>query len=247
MLAQTAPYFGIAAIYFVIRGSILGEVQIPEGSAYKMSFDPSAILWRAWVFIGNIWNLSFETPGATGEGSYATWLASRLGFSKRWITGTELIFLASASALLAISVLRGARKNLWLLVPLLWIFLFIGPTFLIRNIQVYYILEPMAGAAMLLAIAVDSWKPPGPVLWRAWGIVLALAGLNTLVHSQHIHIYSWRFCADAAETVFKEIKADRGIPAAKSDRGRAGCGTGRLLVLHDHGRWERASVSARLG
>ena len=214
LTVKTLPNAVIVAVYLASRFLVLREQIAGADSFYTPSFDAPDVLWRAWVLWGNVWNLSLAEPHVSGVGSYATWLAARFPVFEEWVKPGELVFLALASGLLLVTIVRGWQRDFRLLVPMLWVGLFIGPTLFVRNVQVYYILEPLAGFSMLLATALDGWKPRSAFV--LWAVVLVIGGVNSAVQNQQVQVFSWRFCADQAEAVFEPIATKAAEPETKS-------------------------------
>jgi hypothetical protein len=101
-----------------------------------------------------------------------------------------------------------ARWRAWLF-PLAWIALYFGPTLLTRNAQMYYLYEPLAGAAVLLAVCLDGAR----ARWlRTWTVALVLIALSGAM-SNHASAYHWQTTANAAQQIQRPvIEAHRGEP-----------------------------------
>src|SRR4029077_2001596 len=102
-----------------------------------------AMSYRAWIFAGNLFNVSLAPTEVSGNGSFATLLH---GIAPGIVRGTrpwDATFVILASILVIGLTLAALFKDQRLWVPLVWAGAFIGPTFLINNIQMYYVLESL--------------------------------------------------------------------------------------------------------
>jgi len=68
---------------------------------------------------------------------------------------------------------------------------------LIRNHQVYYHHEALAGLAVLLGICLDRVSRPQMTIWF---VVVALIAVNGFVSNRRSYV-NWQFCSDQAEIV----------------------------------------------
>jgi hypothetical protein len=90
-----------------------------------------------------------------------------------------------------------------------WIAAYFGPTLLTRNIQMYYLYEALAGAAVLLALCLDRGDRR---LRAAWAGALVVIAANGLV-SNYTSLYTWQFVANAAQQADAPlVLAHRGAP-----------------------------------
>ena len=202
----TMPYVLIAACYLAVRIVVLAGAEIAEGSAYKIAFDPTSVWHAMVVFGGNMWNFSFGTQ--MGNGSYASWLADIFGWQETWERRAEFALVVFGSGLLGFTMFQGWRRDWRLLIPLVWIGSFIGPTFLIGQNQIYYIYESMAGLAMLLAMSLDGVGRRSGTVFGLWVGVLLLTGWSGFIHGQSVDSYAWRGCTDDAERLY-ELLSDQ--------------------------------------
>ena len=85
-----------------------------------------------------------------------------------------------------------------------------GPL-LIRNLQIYYFYEPLAGAAVLLGMCLDRSDPRfSRSLLQVWTFALVIIGVNGLL-SNYISLYHWQSGADKVEKIQKPLlEAHRG-------------------------------------
>jgi len=102
---------------------------------------------------------------------------------------------------------RGAGRAL--LFPLAWVALYLGPTLLVRNVQLYYMHESLAGAAVLLGMCLDR---AGRRLAGVWWVALVLIGVNGAL-SNSSSSYHWQAGASAVQMVQQPVlEAHRGEP-----------------------------------
>jgi hypothetical protein len=59
--SRLAPFAGIAGVYFLIRTIVLNGEAIGSSGAYHLTLSPGPILYRAWIFAGNLFNVSLGT------------------------------------------------------------------------------------------------------------------------------------------------------------------------------------------
>ncbi len=202
--AQLVPFIGISLLYVLIRVAILGNpfASHSSGSAYHLGFNWLPIAYRIWLFGGNIFNVSLSEIQVTGSGSFATLLHIVAPGVVRSTRPLDIAFVFAAAALLAgsLAVAVWRDKRLWL--PVVWIAVFIAPTFLIQNIQIYYILEPVGGLALLVSMIFGNLSN---LAWKnLWIALLAAMAVNSAIESRFVNVYSWRFCANAAQRAYVE-------------------------------------------
>src|SRR5579884_1865393 len=192
---RLAPLPVMVALYLALRQAIVGLVPT-NNAAYspQLALDVSA--WKVAIFLGTLGNLSLD-PGTTGGSGLGGWTASHLLGSSVWATVGEALLFAPLVALLATTLWAGRGARWRLLLPLVWIAAYFGPTLITRNIQMYYLYEVLAGAAVLLALCLDQADRR---LRAAWAAALLVIALNGLV-SNYTSLYTWQFVANAAQQV----------------------------------------------
>jgi hypothetical protein len=200
--SRLAPFAGIAAVYFLIRTIVMQGDATGISPYYRLTLSPGPILYRAWLFAGNLFNVSLGTIEVTGSGSFATVLHAVAPGIVREIRPWDAVFVVLASALVIGMTLRALLRDERLWIPIVWAAVFIGPSFLIANIQMYYVLEPLAGVALTLAMVVGTLR--GRYWPYACVVVLGIVAINTAVESRSVGVYSWRFCANAARRAYDE-------------------------------------------
>ena len=205
LLSGITPYVLIALIYLGIRTGAIVDVELLGDSDYQVSFNVMHVSRGLLVFWGEIWNLPFNSSLEGGVGSFATLLAFIRPGIGAWVTFLEWAFLLAASGLFAVTAFRASRIDSRLWVPVLWTGAFLGPPLVIQVMREYYILEPMTGISIFVAMSLNAWHP---IRWRLlapWLVVLLVSVLNGLVHSQRIDALAWRYSVDLAENAYETI------------------------------------------
>jgi len=93
-------------------------------------------------------------------------------------------------------------------VPLVWIGLYLAPLFLIRNHQVYYYQEPLAGLVLLMGISLERASRS---LLITWCVIVVLIAANGFVSNRRSR-YDWQNWADRAETVKSLVASQKDNP-----------------------------------
>ena len=212
---RLAPLAAMVLVYLVVRQVVVGLV--PSSSplyAPEVAFD--VIARKLLLFASAIANLSFGWVNlplidrqAAGGGGLAEWLAVsrlRLGAYAPWF---EPAFCAALAAVVLCTLAVGRRAGRALLLPLAWVGLYLGPTLLVRNVQLYYMYESLAGAAVLFGMCLARADRR---LLGVWGLGLVLIGVNGTV-SNYSSAYHWQSAANAARRVVEPlVAAHRGEP-----------------------------------
>lgn len=202
-LIRMSPFAAIVAVYLAARAVVMRGVVFGGGPVYSVHWDPLQILWRGWVFAGNVFNVSMAAP-STGIGSFADLLKDGLPWLHVRTHAWDVAFLLMAIGFLGFGFVIALRRDPRVLVPLSWALAFIGPTFLIRNLHVYYVLEPLAGMALLVAMLAATLQRDYP-WWRpAMTGILLVAVVNTAVQSRTPEAYAWWKFAGAAEQAYQQ-------------------------------------------
>src|SRR5262249_7710282 len=155
---------------------------LSEHAAYAPQLSPDVASTKLLVFASTMANLSYGRDDVTGAGGLGTLLPRlgaaipRLGARIQALAPVveHALFLA-CMGLVGLTLWQGRRAGWALLFPLLWIAAYFGPTLLTRNIQMYYLYEPVAGAAVLLALCLDRSDRR---LRKAWVVALLLIAAN---------------------------------------------------------------------
>lgn len=192
---RLAPFAIVSGSYLVLRYILTGPIN-PDNAIYSPRFSIPVILWQAKGFLATVGNFSLSNPGFMGERGLTGVLADNSKVVEFALCGALWLFI--------LYVCWQARQR-WrlLLVPLVWIGLYLFPIFLIRNHQVYYHQEPLVGVALLIGMSLDRAKRS---LIISWNIVIVLIAVNGFISNQRSYYY-WQGTADRAEAVVKPIVA----------------------------------------
>lgn len=200
-------------IYLFARSAIV--LTLPTTNpVYSPKLFWDLTLHKLVIFLSALGNLSvatlpldLSTSGARGA---STWLASLDGNRGFWTEDVTEWFLFSVFILLIVLTLVAGRRAGWKLVfPLVWIAGYFAPTLLTRNLQMYYMYEPMAGAVVLLAICLDAARP---WLKAVWLPMVLFIGINGYLSNQR-SLYHWQFAARGTRQFEKPlVESYRGKP-----------------------------------
>jgi hypothetical protein len=197
--ALMLPVVGMAMIYLLIRYSIVGG--LPDSNPIytpQLSLENSAR--KMLILASGIWNLSFINRAATGESGFTPAMVQHLGLSSRF-NYLDWGLLLACSALFAITLILARREwHRWVL-PIIWAVAYYSPTFLIRNLQVYYIQESLAALAVLVGVCLD--RAPRRLM-ICWSIAIVMAGVNG-VFSNYRSSYFWQDGASVAQRVYSDL------------------------------------------
>ncbi|MEK6325019.1 MAG: hypothetical protein AABN33_25550 [Acidobacteriota bacterium] len=197
------PFVIVSASYLVLRYVLTGPIN-PDNPVYspRLSF-PNAV-WQAQAFFTTVGNFSLGSPSSMGERGLGGVLA---GNSQ----AVEFALCAGLWLLIVYTLWRGRSSWRLLIVPVVWIGLYLSPIFLIRNHQVYYYQEPLVGVALMVGICLDQARR---ALLTTWGVAVALIATNGFISNQRSY-YAWQHTADRAEVV-KPIVATQKCNPPKS-------------------------------
>jgi len=184
-----APLAIISLSYLVLRYVLTGPIN-PNNPVYSPRLSFGVAVWQAKAFFATVGNFSLTNAGSMGERGLSGVLA---GNSRAVELG-----LCVALWLLILLTLWQARAS-WrlLIVPVVWIGLYLFPLFLIRNHQVYYHQDPLVGLALLIGIGLDRASRR---LMMTWYVVIALIAINAFISNRRSY-YDWEYVADRAEIV----------------------------------------------
>jgi hypothetical protein len=198
--------FGLGALaYLVARSQIAASAADNPIYAPHLSLDQARI--KLLAFSAAWGNLAFDfresLRGSLGDGLAdvlrATWLPTLAGSTGRWL---EIAFYVALWGLVLATIARGWRgQGARLLFPVAWLLAFLGPSLATRAVHIYYFYESLAGAAILLGLALAQAR------WRllgAWGVaIVAIAWLGWA--SNRTSDYHWRFGAEQAERLRQPV------------------------------------------
>lgn len=223
---RLVPLAGLVVAYLAVRYSVVGFV--PSGNpVYSPALSPDVAARKLLVFTSTLWNVSFTDPGLSGSGGVLSGLVTAWIGPQSWTRGIELPVYLLGMALLVGTAALGWRAGRVQLFPLAWIAAYFGPTFLTRNVQLYYGYEPLAGLAVLLGIWLDCASRHRTTdiarrLPRLWTIALVVLGINGAV-SNYASRYSWQERGDAAHGVWQTALVPRRDTALESVTFLTGC------------------------
>lgn len=200
------PLVAIAILRMALRHAVVGPLPWSH-PVYAPHFSFVEIGRKGLVFLSALTNASFgwhDKTGASGVGA----LAARL--ARQPIGGGAAAIDAAVGGVLVLvllaTVLAARRRGRDFVVPLVWMAAFFAPPLLVRNLQIYYAYEPLAGAAVLLAIA---WSTLGAGWRRAGAAALATIAVGG-VASNRFALYDWQYAARRAAEIAPVIAAHRG-------------------------------------
>lgn len=189
--------FGLGSLVYVLaRSQIAASAADNPIYAPRLSLDQAMI--KVLSFSAAWGNLAFDfrenARASLGDGLAdvlrATLLPTLAGITGQWL---EFALYLALWALVAVTVARGwAGQGAKLLFPAVWILAFLVPSVATRAVHSYYFYEPLAGAAVLvgMALARARWR-----LLGTWCVVLvAIIGIGWV--SNRTSAYSWRFTVD---------------------------------------------------
>jgi hypothetical protein len=172
---RLVPSLAMALAYLGVRYAVVGSLPLSNPS-YTPRLSLDVIALKTVLFTSTLGNLSAPTgylsladqqeSGAGGLGDWLVLTRPRLGQYAGWV---EPALYAGFVALVLLTLMLGRRAGRTLLFPLAWAALYLGPTLLVRNVQLYYMYESLAGAAVLLGVCLDH---AGRRLVGVWGVAL---------------------------------------------------------------------------
>lgn len=211
LTTHAIPLIAIVAGYLALRHQIVGPLP-SSNPIYSPRLSAVVAGSKVLLFGSTLCNVSLHpdsVAGAAGLGS----LAARL--SPTWANGSaaiERLFFVGFVGILIVTVVQGRRAGWKLLLPLTWIAACVGPSLLIRNSQLYYFYEGIAGVALLLAICLDSLPR---FLQRVWIALVGLIGIGG-VYSNYGSYNTWQYLSDIVgevATPLQRIYRDRPVDA----------------------------------
>ncbi len=214
-----SPLVLMVLIYLALRYAVVGPLPTSDPT-YSPQFSYGLSVTKFVIFTSTLGNLSFAINGITGASGLGRWFTMDAGsvgpFLSEAVKGTitrvswgDAVQYLALVALLFTTLLRGRRAGKTLLFPLIWIAVYIGPTLLTRNLQMYYNYEPLAGVAVLLGICLDRADRR---LLFVWCLAMVAIGVNGLV-SNYTSLYGWQYVANIAKKAEHPVlDAHRGEP-----------------------------------
>ncbi len=201
LVGWIAPLAIVAALRVGLRWAVVGPM--PWGNPiYAPHFSLAEVGRKSLVFLSALTNTSFgwhDKTGASGLGSLVARLASGT-FADR-ADAVDAGVGAVLLALLAAGVVGARRRWRAFLVPTVWMAAFFAPPLFVRNLQVYYAYEPLAGAAVLLGVAWSGTHRRGRTVAALAVAAIAVGGFA----SNRFATYDWQYAAAAAGTIRQPV------------------------------------------
>jgi len=199
------PFIAVVISYLILRLAIVGPPPMGGDSitpAYTIHYDGKWILKGVIVFAGNLFNLSFADISVTGVGDLSTLFTSNISGNQVYKIGLLII----GSLLLIGTIILGIWHRKWTVFSLVWAAALLLPTFLIKNVQIYYIYGPLAGISLFLAMSLDDHG----VVWRKalialWALAIFITGINGYVHNQNVNMLAWRWVANQVSKINDQV------------------------------------------
>lgn len=204
-MLRLAPLPVLVGLYLALRYAIVGP--LPSSNAiYAPQLSLKEAIAKVSLLISAVANVSFTNNGVTGASGLGRWLTVEFPQTNLRVALGDVILAAGWITLLIILVSVAIRKQAGriLLFPFTWVILYAGPTLLTRNLQIYYMYEPLAGIAVLLGLCLTY---AGQRLRIAWIVALVLVAGNGLI-SNYTSLYSWQFAANAASQAYEAVRAE---------------------------------------
>ncbi|HJW27957.1 MAG TPA: hypothetical protein VJ508_01775, partial [Saprospiraceae bacterium] len=189
------PFVIISASYLVLRYVLTGPLNL-DNQWYSPRFSFSGTVRQMAGFLATAGNLSLTDRGVMGKKG----LVSVLG---RDSMALEFALCLALWILILFTLWLSRARWRLLIVPLVWIGLYLFPIFLIRNHQVYYYQEPLVGLALMMGISLDRAKRP---LLMAWFVVVAVIATNGFITNRTSY-NAWQYTSDRAAEIVKPIVA----------------------------------------
>lgn len=184
-----APLVVISLSYLVLRYVLTGPIN-PDNPVYSPRLSFGVAVWQAKAFLATVGNFSLTNPSRMG----APGLSGVLAGNSRAV---ELGLCAALWLLILLTFWQGRASWRLLIVPAVWMGLYLVPLFLIQNHQVYYHQEPLVGLSLLVGICLDRVSRR---LMMTWLVVVALIAVNGFISNRRSY-YDWEYVADRAEIV----------------------------------------------
>jgi hypothetical protein len=194
------PFVIALASYLVLRYILTGPLN-PNNPIYSPRLSLRVAVWQATAFLATVGNFTLTNSGSMGERGLSSLILSN--------SRTLEIALVALVWLIIIYTLWVARSS-WtrLLVPLVWIGLYLAPVFLIRNHQVYYYQEPLVGLVLLIGISLER---ANRALLITWVVIVVLIVSNGFLSNRR-SLYDWEYTAQLAEKVKPFVDSQRSNP-----------------------------------
>ena len=203
-LIRFTPFVLISISNLVLRYILTGPIN-PNQEAYSPRFSLSVLAWQSKGFIASIGNFSLTRVQSMGARGLSGLLAEDS-------TAVELTLCVGLWLLIFFTVWQA--RSCWrvLIVPLVWIGLYLSPILLIRNHNIWYYQEPVVGMALLIGLCLAQAKR---ALVATWSVVVVLIAINGFVSNRRSD-YDWQGAANQAEAIVKSIMKSQAGTRPKS-------------------------------
>ena len=194
------PAVLIAAAYLILRYILTGPINT-ENPVYSPQLSFSVAYWQTKAFLATVGNFSLTNPGRMGASGLS-------GLLTGGSTAIEAILCASLWGLILFTLWQGRSAGRLLILPAVWIALYVSPIFLIRNHQVYYYQDSLVGLVLMIGICLDRVRRP---LVAVWCFVVAAVAINGFVANRRSY-YDWQYAADYVEQLRPKFEEWRSNP-----------------------------------
>lgn len=207
--SRLAPFLLLVPIYLFLRIWVVGIVVPSDRSVYSPRLSVGLPARKLLNFGTTLTNLSFRDDGTTGASGLAGALTAAFPGLRVRPSAAEGVAFAGFLLLVVLTLRKPSRPGKDLLPPVVWIAAYLGPTLLVRNIQMYYAYEAVAAASVLLGMCLERASRR---LIATWSLALLLIGTNAVISNSLSH-YHWQTVAKAAEQIRRPVvEAHRGEP-----------------------------------
>ena len=200
-MVRFVPFVMVSASYQILRYILIGPIN-PNNPMYSPRLSLLVTVRQTAAFLATVGNFSLTSPGAMGQSGLSGVLA---GNSK----AVEFTLCTALWLVMMYTVWQARSAWRLMIVPVVWIGLYLFPIFLIRNHQVYYYQEPLAGTVILIGICLTQAKNPPLKIWFA---VIGLIAINGFISNRRSY-YDWQHAADRAEVVKPLLASQQGHPS----------------------------------
>lgn len=209
LAAWLPPLALVAVLRVALRWAVVGAMPWSHPT-YAPHFSIDEVGRKALVLLSALTNTSFgwhDKTGASGVGALVVRLAPGV-FGSGAADAIDAAVGAAVVAALAASVVaaRGRVRVSALAAPAVWIAAFFVPPLFVRNLQIYYAYEPLAGVAVALAVA---WSAVGARWRRVAAVVLATVVVGGAASNRYA-TYDWQYAAVRARELAPVVDAYRG-------------------------------------
>ena len=204
---KLSPLVFFAAFAVWMHQHIVGP--LPSGDysdpTYVPRLDTGVTIVKLIIFASTLANVTpFPSGifGASGIGfpfllhwtKLISWIEHVVQGHIHGISWGDAFLGAGFLLLLGVTAWKARPIGKIVLVPLVWMAAYCGPTLLTRNEQMYYFYEATAAVAVLVGLLLDR---SSRTLRRIWWACIVLIALNGVI-SNYRSYYGWQFVSDKA-------------------------------------------------